>query len=403
MKNRMIKFNLLGLIFVIFVIFTACEKYEEPPTIYNHETEYATSPVINSIVPADSAIAGVREIIISGSNFAVNGVDTNWVKIGGIDAKIKSLTANEIVVYRPSSFGEGLNITVTIPTAISVASVEDYKVEEPLIEHGDFSTNTYPLRSIESDKNDNLYIGTRREIFKLSTDGIFLEPINSKKYPSAFAKITCLKFGADGFLYAAISKKEIYKIDINTGEQTEYVKLKKNSEKLAFDSNGNLYAAKKDGIFVVQSDLSITETLLYDDETINELRVYDGYLYVAIDEKLSRNQIIDAQGTLGDAEVILDLADIPEFGVGELLSFNVDEDGRFILAIQGHVAHSLFVLEKNGAVAPFYNSNIIPMAVEQIIYGNDRFMYLSRGSLNKDSIRVFKMGMDKIGATNIGR
>lgn len=401
MKNRISKIKIVGLLVLLLIGFIACNEFEEPPTIYNPDTEFTVSPVINTILPADSAIGGVREIVIMGENFAVNGIDTNWVKIGGVDAEIKSISANEIVVYRPSSFGEGLSITVTVPTAESVADVPDYKVEEPIIDHGDFSGDSYSLFSMIADKNDNLYIGTRREIQKLTADGIFLTTIG--EYPSAFAKITDLKFGSDGFLYAAISKKEIYKINIETGEQIEYVSLAKTSEKIDFDNNDNLYAARRDGVFIVKPDLSITETLLYDEETVNELRVYDNYLYVALDESLSRNQILDANGTLGETEVILDFSAEAEFSVAEISSFNIDEDGRFILAIKNHATHSVFVLENNGTITPFYNASIIPMSVDQIVYGGSRFMYLNRGSLSRDSLRVFKMGMDKIGAPYLGR
>ena len=401
MKNKNLQFQILGFLIITLFFFISCEEFVEPPTIYNTDNQFTASPVINSIVPADSAIAGVREFVIRGENFAVNGLDTNWVKIGGIDAKIKSISANEIVVYRPSSFGAGLSITVTIPSALNLASVENYKVEEPIIEHGDFSGDSYALFSMESDKDDNLYIGTRREIQKLSSDGIFLTTVG--EYPSAFAKITDLKFGPNGFLYAAISKKEIYKIDVLTGEQTEYVSLSATSEKIDFDANDNLYAARRNGIFVIQPNLNVTETLLYDGESINEMRVLNNYLYVSLDGSLSRNEILDAQGTLGPTEVILDITTLPDFSVAELSSFNMDAEGRILLAIKSHATHSVFVLEENGIITPFYNANIIPLAVDQIVYGGGRFMYLNRGSLDKDSLRVFKMGMDKVGTPYQGR
>lgn len=401
MKNIIKQKTILILILLIIGALSACEKFVDPPQIYKPDAKYSESPVITSVIPADDAIAGVREIIINGSNFAVNNEDTNWVKIGGVDADIKSITENEIVVYRPSSFGDNLSITVTIPTALSVASVPEYDVEEPIADHGNFSTNAYDLFSIESDLEDNLYIGTRREIQKLSADGIFLSTVG--EYPSAFAKITELKFGPEGYLYAALSKKEIYKIDINTGVETEYVKLPKNIEKIDFDKNGNLFAARRDGIYVVQSDLTITETLLYDNERVNELRVYNDYLYVALDEKLSRNKILDDKGNLGEIEEIINLENIEGFGVAEISSFNIDSEGVFVLAIKSHETHSLFVLENDGSLAPFYKADIIPMDIDQIVYGNDRYMYLNRGSLDSDSLRVFKMGMVNKGAPYLGR
>ena len=255
MKKRILSSFIQIVLLLGLIQITGCNEYEEPALINNPDQTYSSAPVITSIEPADSAIAGVREIIINGSNFAVNVIDTNWIYIGGEAVQPKSVTANKIVVYRPSKFGDNFSVKVVVPTALTYAKVENYKIEEPIKNVSDFSYENYPLTAMECDNNENLYIATRRKILKLESDGITLNSIGS--YGSDFAKITDIKLGLGGFLFAAISKNEVYKINVNTGAEEVYVKYPKKMDKIDFDKYGNLYAGRRDGVYMAITDLSI--------------------------------------------------------------------------------------------------------------------------------------------------
>ena len=223
----------------------SCNEFDEPGLINNPDQIFSKSPVITSVNPAGVAVAGVREIEIIGSNFAVDEKDTNWIFIGGEPADVKSVSENKIVVYRPAAFGDDIGITVVIPNALNVAQVLDYKIEDPIEEFGDFTRENYDLMSLAVDADENLFVATRRKVLKLSSDGINLTTLVS--LGSTFAKITDLKFGYNSLLYAAVSKKDKYVIDPVTGEEQKYVTLSRNTEKLDFDQNGNLYTGKRDG------------------------------------------------------------------------------------------------------------------------------------------------------------
>ena len=94
-------------------------------------------------------------------------------------------------------------------------------------------------------------------------------------------------------------------------------------------------------------------------------------------------------------------------------SFNLDFDGKLFLCLRGHPQYSVFVLESNGSVTPFYVDDIIPhrdatgliTGFDQLVWAYDsRYLNLNRSlSLVGAGSRVYRMGMEKKGAPNIGR
>ena len=348
-------------------LFTSCTHFDNPAEINNQDQGYSKDPVISNISPADSAVAGVREIVINGQNFSVDGKDTNWVYIGGKAAEIKSVSPTQIVVYRPVTFGNSLDINVVIPSALSVAKVPQYKIEEPVAAFSDFSYQHYALTAFDIDNQENIYVGTHRSLFKLAPNGIDLNEIaGSSVFGSAFNNFSDLKFGPGGFLYALVGKKDIYQINAATGENTKYITLPENSDKLDFDANQNIYTGRRDGIIVVNPDMTVSVTGKYDNIPIVEVRVLNGYLYTATRFILFRNQILDSKGSLGDDETVTDISSNPGFTNCEITSFNMDNQGMIILCIKNHPKYSLFVIENDGSVNPFYKADILPQNIEQI-------------------------------------
>lgn len=403
MKNKnLVKYLFSSVILVLFFLIS-CTKYEEPGLINDPNKTYSKSPVVTGVIPPDSAIAGVREITIVGSDFATGNGDTNWVYIGGKPAKIKSVAPDRIVIYRPAladdKYGKPINISVTIPTALGTAKINNYKIERPVIRYGNFNTFTYNLFAVEVDKQENLYIATRRLIIKY--DGLDLT--QSPQLSNDFAKITDLKFGPGGYLYMPIDKADIYRMDVSTWKTEKYVTLPNVTSKLDFDDKGNLYTAKANGIYVVNPDKNIIATQRLDGITIVELRVYNGYVYAASSSALYKIQILDGKGTLGETQPIVDIKSIPSLSGSDISSFTIGSDGTIYLCLKNHPDYSIFVLENDGSVTPFYVDNILPQRVDQIIWGNSRYVYLNRGTLLRDSVRVYKMGMDKNGAPYLGR
>lgn len=399
MKN-ILQNIITSLVVTISFIISSCTLYEEPAPIESPNPEFAPSPVINGIIPPDSAIAGVREITLLGQNFAVNGNDTNWIYIGNQSAPIKGIEADRIVIYRPVISGE-LDIKVIVPSADGIGKITGYKIEEPVSEYGDFRFQAYPLTAVEVDNEENLYVGTRREIIKLASNGIDITPF-AEGLSSAFAEITDLKFGPENYLYILTNDREVYRIPSQGGSVETYLQMPSRVEKFDFDENGNIYLGRRDGLLIVKSDKSVINSGHYDNIPAVEIRVFNKEVYWAATKTLYKNQIIDNNGSIGEDQVVIDLNALDEFRNYEIGSFNFAEDGTILICIKRHPKYSIFVLE-NGSLTPFYTADILPQSVDNIIWGSSRYIYLNRGSLSRDSTRMYRMGMDKLGAPYHGR
>lgn len=401
MKNTKSRLLHLCYILSLIVIFAGCNNFDEPDVINNTNQTYPENPQITGIIPSDSAIAGVREIQILGHNFAVNGSDTNWVFIGGEPALIKSVTADKIIVHRPSASGDDMTIAVVIPSALGTAQLNNYKIEEPISEFGDFSRENYDLMAIEVDQNENLYIASRRRILHLTSDGVYLTQLLS--LGSKFAGITDIKLGPGGLLYVLTGDKELYTLNLESGADEIYSKFSQDAERFDFDVNNNIYGGYKRGLFVIKSDKTESSTGYYSGVNILEVRVVGNYVYVLTADKLSRNPILDSDGAVGETEVVVNLDSQSDLQNCEFKSVNFSASGDVLFAIRGHNRYSLFILEE-GSLNPFYAIDIIPQTVDQIIWGSGRYLYLNRGiTLERDSVRLYRMGMESLGSPYNGR
>jgi hypothetical protein len=400
MKNKIL---VLFVIVLATQLLSGCKNYDEPALINDPNQSYSQSPVVTSVSPANVATAGVREITINGQNFAVNGKDTNWVYIGGKPVSIKSITSNKIVVYRPTTSGTGLTVEVIIPKALSIGKISNYSLEIPVAQFGDFQYENYALMAIDVDAQENLYIASRRKILKLAADGINLTTLTT--LPSAYASISDMKFGSAGkYLYVLVDNSTIYRVNATSGAQEAYVDLPASVDYMDFDSNQNIYAAAQEGLFVVTPQLAITTTGKYNGLASVGVRVVSGYVYLSTATQIWKNKIQDSKGSLGANELFLDITKNASYNKCEISSVSFAADGTPLLCLKNDPKYSLFVLEKDGSIAPYYNENILPKSIDQTIWGSGRYMYLNRGlSLGRDSLRVFRMGMDQKGAPHYGR
>jgi hypothetical protein len=364
------------------------------------------------VTPPGSAIAGVREITIQGENFTVG--DTTWVFIGNQSPMIKTLTDAEIVVYRPTNYGSSLEIKVVVPSADVVAKVSSYNLEQPTIELPIF--NGPPQFSvIEADKYGSFWICSPRAIFRVTPDGLFFTTFMDRTMlNSRFTSFADMKFGLGGYLYLVTGNRYLY-----TGTRTEifrvdpadstkavevYATLPSNTARLDFDEQGNIYTGGSEGVYLVNTSGTVTSTGRYAGVTITEIRVFNNYLYVSDAKNVWKN-VISAGGTLGADEPVVNLNNLTGFADASISSFNLDTDGKLYLCLRGHPQYSVFVLESDGSVTPFYVDNILPNLVDQLVWAyHSRYLYLNRSiSLIGAGSRVYRMGMEQEGARNFGR
>jgi hypothetical protein len=440
MKTMHLIFCLL--ILTLFFL-CACNHFDAPSAVWDPNRPLSKGPYISSVSPANTAAAGVREITITGQNFSTN-LDSLTVTFGSQLLAIKSISVSAgvstIVIPRPAIYGFN-NISIMYPAADSIAKYP-YTIENPIT--GDavvsniFSGN---LLVMEADKGDTIWIANMPNsgiklgyIYKLLPDGVtmtvfmdtsYLKPkINNKAsdFTNPFAD---LKIGTGGFLYATFSNvNSIYCMDPNSSAPVVYATLSANSTaKFDFDDNKNIYTGKNNGLFLVKPDGSNSSVGDYTGSiTFGEIRVIKNannnkFVYALIGAAAAKPTFtqlyrspINNDGTVGSKQLVYDITADTAFNGCTISSINVKSDGTVLLslytnsAVNGNQNYSLFVLENNGSLTPYYKDNtILPTGIDQLIWGSGRYLYLSKGKTNTSSTRFFKMGMEQNGAPYLGR
>jgi hypothetical protein len=371
------------------LLLSACQDYMSPDKIYiENEPPRVPSPVITSIVPADSAIPGTYEIRILGANFT-DVRDSIQVYFDGVAAQLKSISETELVIYHPGVVSDSTNITIAIPAAEAVARYSPYKFSKIRYYVSNFQNDSQGrMGPMEIDINDNLYISnTRRIIFKVSPEGVKTSNVIDNR---DFDSVSDMKMGPGG-LYVCVDEEEIYIVDVNTWENTEFITLPERVAELDFDENNVLYAGRRDGIYAVKQDRSFQLVGYENDFRISTIRVFNGYIYVYAwyrgdDESLPefglfKSEILNADGSLGPVLVEANLSDQGEFSAANLIftheSFVIDEHGNFYFNNSIHPEYSILAL-RNGILEPLYNNTLtVPVSISNVVWGNGGHLYLN--------------------------
>lgn len=409
-KKKLLQYIYLSLLNVVILFLSwACNEYNEPPLIYNPDSEVSpNSPAITSVIPEGTAPAGVREITIMGQNF-MSG-DTTWIFVGNNSTPvIKSISDTKIELYRPPNFGNPLEIKVVIPNAIGGIAKVSYNLEAPIDSISTFlaGSGLSNFSVMEIDKNGTFWTSSNRHIDTVSADGLFFGTCKDRTIlPSAFSSVTDLKFGRKGFLYALVGRNSIYLISTAVKDSSKkalvYATVPGSVSKFDFDEQGNIYAGGSE-LYIVTATSDTTgeavSTGQYSGINVSDVRVFNNYVYVSDEKNLWRSQI---NGTsLGNPELLANL-DNAGLADGTIASFNLDVDGNVFLCLQ-NIDYSLYALENDGSITPYYVDNIVPLQAKQILWGyNNRYLYINRSGITS-GMRVYLLGMEKKGAPNYGR
>ncbi|MGD0038620.1 MAG: hypothetical protein ABSC53_15140, partial [Bacteroidota bacterium] len=268
MKRKDILYFISGLSILSLVVLSACNNFEAPPTMWDPNKSYPTGAVITGVSPSNSAIAGVREISITGK-FS-RDLASNWVYFGTEQAIIKrmSAAADTLIVYRPVISG-ALTLKAVIVQADSVGKVS-YNLESPISSSDLTAIPTGFVGVMEANKNgtvggDTIWIASTGYITMLLPNGIDLIPYKDTSYlkpkvnnkAADFAKaFSDMKFGPHKFLYATFAgSKSIYQLDPASATPVVYATFSAaySSSVFDFNSNGDIYFnGSKSGLILVK-------------------------------------------------------------------------------------------------------------------------------------------------------
>ncbi|KAA3616895.1 MAG: hypothetical protein D8M58_05160 [Calditrichaeota bacterium] len=410
-------------ILLMGIIVIACDSYDSPDPIYTPLTSSSSAKMdeANPISPSEGT-AGVSIFTINGTGFSPDS-GSNIVYLETPDttavADLVSFSETEIQFHRPGFVEDSTRITIVNRDKINLDSFYPYSFDEIVNEYTDLRDELENISNIAMDSDENLYVFIDGGVlYKVAPDGSY-EIINtSLKDDKARDFIN----GPNNYLYYSDSK-DIDRINLQTGQDEEFVRLSKSVYRLGFVEHKGvniLYAGRKSGLFAVLEDKSNKIVEYEDDEKfeIFGIRYYDGKLYVLAEYEGSdqgipkmaiwEHTVLDNTGALSEKSLLHNLT-IGEFG-GEAFNYlEIDADGRFYVTSEKRKDYGILTINSSGEVTPIYkDKSILPVVIDRIVWGNGNYAYVHNG-LTFDNeatnriIRIKRLDMGINGADYIGR
>ncbi len=338
------------------------------------------SPVITSISPADSAVGGVLDITINGSNFGTT--DQCLVYFGTEPGIITNFASNKIVTLRPITYGANVSTRVVVQLADNIAQ-KYYTIKRVVTPFVTFpvASTTASNTAITSDTTGNVYValisakdstGQYKVIRKISANGIVSDYAT---YPPSLT-ISNMHIGLNGTLFVLVtgSSGDFYSAAPGGGSLTKLFSFNESILCFDFDQNGVIYSGGSSGskntIDIVQST-TVVKGPSYANYSIRAIRVFQNYVYVLADagtdtvhiSGVYRHQILG--GSLGAQELVLAWNSTGDYSASKMKDLTFSANGDMYIATNKNVDPILLVKYSTGTVTgvrPLYKNLITTAA-----------------------------------------
>jgi hypothetical protein len=388
-KNKRV---LLAAIWAVLVFGAACTN-DEPAVIFDPDDPGAPTPVITAVDPSDEAVAGVTRVKITGSNF-LPSVSQNFVYFGNALATILAASTTELTVVPPNIVSDNLTIRVVVQNAFLPAEFGPYRLKAIALPYG----NLGRVRVITMDRDENLFASPSGSVVKLAPD-LTVTPYGTLSFPTA----STMRIGPDGSLFVQRNRNiRLYRIAPGGGAVAEFIRFPQAVSYFDFDPDGNIFAGGDNGLFVLTPSNTIRAVGQYPNIPIKSVRVFNGYVYVAIAGSapaVLRNQILAADGSLGSNESVFDWASSGSFSAFEISDITFAEDGDLYIAAEGKPADPILIVHPDGSSETLYPGVLTNFPVADFVWGNGQLLYVNH---DNDS-GVSSIAMGKNGAPYYGR
>ncbi len=374
---------------IVFISFLAGCSNEVTPSFYTDPSpsSLGATPSISSIDPPNSALAGVTNITITGSNFLS---DTSAIKVyfGKQAGTIISATSTQLTVIPPNTPGT-MKIKISTNTAVLFSNTYDYVLNPSAVDwYPDLKDHTNQPMNIIVDNSGNLYSSNyAMGIVQIAPDSSSI--LYSAKGGETYW--TRMRMGIGGVLYAARGNQAIFTVPSGGGKNSAYVVLSPTTLKLSqieFDPSGNLWAAgNNSAIYKIKPDKSYSSYPFNYNVTAMRIFVSGGtpYLYVAA-QKDSLTTImrmpIDANGNLGTSENYFDFSG--NYGSGYLVNdLTFSNDGEMYLATNLPLPIVYINVDKSFGI--LYSRVLLNSPALSLAWGTGNFLYYVRKQINDAS------------------
>ena len=396
------------IIVIVGIFHFQCAQYPAP-SLFDPNQPELPQPEITSVVPPDSALSGVGEIMINGKNFSANAGE-DLVFFNEVPVEIKSATTTQLIVTTPVLEGDSIAIKVAVQGSELFSDPWNYKLNPAVADFGRIFEGAIAY-AIASDAAGNVYYFVRNEsvgneIFKTTPQG----ETESLGFTS-FLIANAMKIGPGNLLYIAptgrIRKISTFSLD---GTEGTYVSLPANPIDLDFDASGNIWVVGTRLLMRVTTDKKVDQMLTFPVNRMYGVRVFDGHVYAGGEDTNTGEKKIwraEIQGdALGDLEVVLDVANAAWLEGASVLSFTFAEDGEMVLGTDHPMG--IFLYRSDGTNEPLYPGLFEP-EIYAMSWANGPTLYAVRHRRSADNpgtfdfSQIYKISLSKNNAPYFGR
>lgn len=414
----------------------ACE-YDGPDAVWEPEGEGAPKPVISSIEPPDSAVAGDIMITIIGENFSevlsenivTFSVVQNFYEVangtGGtiynvIQANIKEATATSLTISRPAVIGDSLLIKCAVRDAYQIEIYPyPYRLTEVSKEYLRLGS-TESINAMEVDNQENLYIYLADKTIDV------VSPAGERTLYSdaGIAAVVDMKMGPAGNLYITRRRNTALYNIYPDGTSEKIDDFPEKISYFDFDENGNIIAAGRESNLIIRSPEGLYKTVGdYEEFEVTCLRYFNGYVYVIADYRgdltdvpvlaIWRSKMIPADGDIPldteAKELVLDWSRAgDDFSDAQLYNFtfsSLDAGGDMYIATNNGATEEdtsidpIMIIHQDGSRETLYIGGMLEPDVYNLVWGSAQSMYY----YNTINNNIVIMGMKRDGAPYYGR
>lgn len=260
-------------------------------SLYEGDPTFSPDPTITSVAPPVSALAGVEEVTITGSNFSTVPSE-NLVYFDETRVPVISASATQLVVVPPPTPSDNVSLRISVVGAENFSNAISYKLDPAAVTIGAIQSFE-ELFGIATDPMGNVYASmfvnnVAAGIKVFSPDG------TRSDFTSSSFKWDGIQYADDGALIAVRNLRAIFRLPEGAPQETWAV-ISDAAVKLValdFDASGNLWvggsrtdANQPVSLFKVDPAMQITEYPLTDFANtiqITALTIGDGKLYASI-------------------------------------------------------------------------------------------------------------------------
>ena len=406
--------KLLGALSVL-VLLAGCEN-DKTPSLFDPNAPLNPAPVVRSISPADSALAGAGEVTFTGENFSAKKED-NIVYFDTTPVEVLSASTTQLKVKPANIISDTVKIRIAVLGAEKFSATVRYKLNAAVapfgsLEEAGYSATRDAIRAygIDVDATGNVYLSTEAVINGVTTSRIKKIAPDGKTTTLAttsFLRANALRMGPGNMLYALYRTGRLRNIVTISpaGVQTPFVSLPGNAtddvRDMDFDASGNLWVTIGTDIYLVKPNQAISRGLTTVD-TLAALRVYNGFVYFAgrnkakSEEKIWRSSI---QGeTLGAPEAVIDLAGSSWLAGRSVSALTISESGD--LYVGTNHPSGMFVVR--GATGEVLYPGLIGPTIYAVSWSNGTLAYAVR-QVTPNLSQLLKIDTGKKGAPYYGR